>query len=74
MSDYGKGDTYRKVDGDKYRENYERIFAKSIKKSAKNKALKNNEYDGRLSTKVKPKHKSNRQERQEAKKQLRGEQ
>ena len=29
----GKGDTYRKVDQDKYRENYEKIFAKKKKKT-----------------------------------------
>ena len=29
----GKGDTYRKVDQDRYRENYEKIFGKKKKKT-----------------------------------------
>lgn len=31
----GKGDAPRKVDGDKYRKNYEKIFAKKTKKPKK---------------------------------------
>ena len=31
-SDAGKGDTYRKVDQNKYRENYDKIFKKKVSK------------------------------------------
>jgi hypothetical protein len=36
----GKGDNYRKVDMDKYRENYEKIFGKKKKKTPKKKDKK----------------------------------
>lgn len=36
----GKGDKYRKVDAEKYRENYEKIFGKKKKKPLKKKDKK----------------------------------
>jgi len=33
----GKGDNYRKVDAEKYRENYEKIFGKKKKQTSKKK-------------------------------------
>lgn len=36
----GKGDTYRKVDPQKWSENYDRIFGKKNKSKAKNESRK----------------------------------
>ena len=38
----GKGDRYRQVDMDKYRDNYEKIFGKKKKKKTKNTKEKSN--------------------------------
>lgn len=41
MSGAGKGDTYRKVDGPKYRDNHDKIFKKGKGKEGDKKPSKN---------------------------------